>query len=90
MQNPRLVPTSSLARTKRPGEDHGSTQHWPSKAEVGEQGQGDTRPLPLKSLCLLFLQSPQGRHGAQELALALPRTQLQVSHCLLLPQFSHL
>lgn len=50
------------------------------KAEgEGRRGRG-VRPLPLNPVCLPFLQGPQGRHGAQEVALALPLTQLQVSH----------
>lgn len=50
------------------------------KAEgEGRRGRA-VRPLPLNPVCLLFPQSPHGRRGAREVALALPLTQLQVSH----------
>lgn len=50
------------------------------KAEGEGRRSRGVRPLPLNPVCLLFLQSPQGKHGAREVALALPLTQQQVSH----------
>lgn len=50
------------------------------KAEGEGRRAGVRDPPPLNPVCLLFLQTPHGRHGAREVALALPLTQLQVSH----------
>lgn len=80
MQNPGWSLCPLWPGPKGLGRTTGAPSIGLVKLKWGRRDREYTRPLPLKSLCLLFLQSPQGRHGAQEVALALPLTQLQVGH----------
>lgn len=80
MQNPGWSLCPLWPGPKGLGRTTGAPSTGLVKLKWGRRDRGCTRPLPLKSLCLLFLQSPQGRHGAQEVALALPLTQLRVGH----------